>query len=162
LGDALFVALDGLAYGFLRAPVHGVQQAADVIDVIANAEGLLDVLGHTGTGPKIGGKPGSMRALEKLLLQSLALAGREFKRPPAGRNRLQGCPAASLQVMLPSAHAARIDIEAARDLSLSKPLFKQPNGMLAFTLQLFWTALRSDNSPPHNNHSIGHYLCRNQ
>jgi hypothetical protein len=29
-------------------------------------------------------------------------------------------------------------------------------------LQLFWTAPRSDKSPPHNNHSIGHYLCRCQ
>ncbi|HTV54416.1 MAG TPA: hypothetical protein VMI06_05820 [Terriglobia bacterium] len=133
-----------------------------MIDVIADAEGLLDVLGHTRTGPKIGGESGGLRTFQQLPLQPLALAGREFKRPSAGGNRLQGCPAASLQVMLPAAHAARIDIQAARDLGLSEPLFKQPNGMLAFTLQLFCTALRSDNSPPHNNHGIGHYLCRNQ
>jgi len=156
LADALFVALDSLACGLLRAPVHGVQQAADVIDVIANAEGVLDVLGYARTGPKIGGEPGSLRTLEQLLLQPLALAGGQFKRPSTGGNRLQSCPAASLQVMLPAAHTARIHIQAARDLGLSNPLFKQANGMLAFTLQLFWTALRSDKSPPHNKHSIGH------
>jgi hypothetical protein len=35
-------------------------------------------------------------------------------------------------------------------------LLKQADGMFAFALQLFWTALRSDKSPPHNNHRIGH------
>src|ERR1700730_15307374 len=162
LADALFVAFDGFARGLLRTPLHGVQQAADVIDVIANAKAALDVLSHAETGPKIGRESGCLRALEQLLLQPLALAGGEFKRPFAGRNRFQSCPAAQLEVMLPAAHAARIDIQTARDLSLSKPLFQQPNSMLALPLQLLWTALRPDKSPPHNNHSIGHYLCRSQ
>lgn len=100
--------------------------------------------------------PGVMIASSVLVVVSLALAGREFKWPSAGRNRFQRCPPASLQVVLAAAHAARIDIQAARDLGLGQPLLQQSDGMLAFTLQLFRTALRSDNSPAHNNHIIGY------
>jgi len=139
-----------------------VQQAADVIGVIANAKAALDVLSNAGADPKTGRESGGLRSLEQLLLQPLALSGEEFKRPSAGGDRLQSRLAAELDVMLPAAHAAWIHIQTARDLGLRKPLFKQANGVLAFTLQLFWTALRSDKSPPHNNPSIGHYLCRYQ
>ncbi len=65
-----------------------------MIDVIANAESMLDELGHPGTSPNIVGKSGGLRTLEQLFLQPLPLAGREFKWPAARGYRLQGCPAA--------------------------------------------------------------------
>ena len=99
---------------------------------------------------------------QQLLLQPLALPGGKFKRPSPGGDRFQGRPAAELDVMLPAAHAARIDIQAARNLGLSQPLLQQPDGMFTFPLQLVWTALRPDKSPPHNHHRIGHYLYRRQ
>jgi hypothetical protein len=133
-----------------------------VIDMIANAKRAFDVFGHARTGPEIGSESGSMCALEQMPLQPLTLPRGEFKRPPACRDRFQCRPPADFQIMLPTTHAARIDIEAACDLGLSNPLFQESDGMLTFTLQLFWTALRSDRSPPHNKNSIGHYLCRNQ
>ena len=128
-----------------------------MIGEIANAKGTLNVFRHTGTGPKIGWESCRLRALEQVSFQPTALARREFKRPSACRDRFQCNPTANLQIMLPTADTARIHIEAARDLSLGDPLFQQPDGMLTLTLQLFWTALRSDKSPPHNNNRIGHY-----
>src|ERR1039458_8501038 len=65
-------------------------------------------------------KPCRVRALEQKSLQPLALTGREFKRSTAGRDRFQCLPTANLQIMLPTAHAARIHIEAARDLGQNK------------------------------------------
>jgi len=48
----------------LRNRVHSAQQAADVIGVITNAKGVLDVFGHAGTGPKIGGVSRGLSALQ--------------------------------------------------------------------------------------------------
>lgn len=156
------VAFVGLARGLLWTPVHGVQQAADVIGVITNAKSALDMLGHAGTGPQIGRESGCLRSLEQLFLQLLALARREFQRPSAGGKRFESGPAAEAQGVLPAAHAARIDIQTARDFSLRQPLAEQIGGALALALQLFGSALRPDRSPPKNKNSIGLYFCRTQ
>ena len=162
LPNSVFVPLDGFARGLLRAPVHGVQQPTYVIDVIAHAEAALDVLGHAGTGPQIGGESRRLRPAQQLLFQLLALARRQFRRPSAGRNGAQGGLASGALGALPTAHAAGINLEDAGDGSLSQALLEQIDGAFPFALQLLRTALRSDRSPPHNKSSIGHYLCRNQ
>ena len=72
--------------------------------------GLLDEFGHTGAGPKIGGESSRLSSLEQMLFQALTLAGRQFGRPAAGRNRLQRRAAATAQVVLPATYAAGIDV----------------------------------------------------
>ena len=96
-----------------------------MIDVIANAKDTFNMLGHARISPQISGESCCLRALEQLFLQPLALAGGEFKRPSAGGDRFERRPTAQSQLMLPAAHAARIDIQTARDLGLSQPLFEQ-------------------------------------
>ena len=156
LADAFFVAFDGSAGGLLRAPAHGVQQAADVIDVVANPKRALNVLGHAGTGPQISRESSCSRALEQMLFQSLSLSRGKLAWPAAGGHRLQRRSATETQIVLPSPYAARIDIHCPGHFSLSKSLFQQCDGMLPLALQLFRTALRSDSSPPSNKDSIGH------
>ena len=51
--DRLFVAFAGPALGLLAAPAHPPQHAPDMAGMIANAEMLLDQLGHAGQGPKV-------------------------------------------------------------------------------------------------------------
>jgi len=43
-----------------------MQQTADMIGMITNAKGALDVFGHERTGPLIGGESGGSRAFEQL------------------------------------------------------------------------------------------------
>jgi hypothetical protein len=67
--DALLAAQDYCVSLLFRAPAHGVQEAANMIDVITNAKGSFDVLGHAGTGPKISRESGQKCAPEQLLYQ---------------------------------------------------------------------------------------------
>ena len=90
LPNSVFVALDSFARGFLRAPVHGVQQPTNVIDVIAHAEAALDMFGDARTGPQIGSESCRLRPAQQLLLQLLALLPRQFRRSSAGRNGSEG------------------------------------------------------------------------
>jgi hypothetical protein len=159
LADAFLVSFHGLAYGPLRAPVHGVQQASDVIHVIAHAESALDVLGHPGTSPKIGGESGGLRAFEQVPFQPLAVALGEFGRPATGRNSFERRPAAKSRSVLPAPHAARIYVQAAGDFGLGQAMVEQIDGALAFALKFLRTALWTDRSPRHNKNGIGHYLC---
>jgi hypothetical protein len=135
-----------------------VQQAADVIDVVANAKGVLNVLGHARAGPQISWESNCPRALEQMLFQPLALSRGELARPAAGGHRLQRRSAAEKQIMLPSPYAPRIEIHGPGHFGLSKSFFQQCDGMLPLALQLFRTAVRSDNSPPSDKDSIGHYF----
>ena len=64
-----FVALDGSARRFLGTPPQGVQQPANVIDVIGNAEATRNELGHPWAGPKIAWKTRRLCAFEQSLLQ---------------------------------------------------------------------------------------------
>ena len=131
-----------------------------MIDVIAHAKGLFDVLGYAGTGPKIGGETGRLSAPEQLLFQSLALSGGEFQRSSAGGNRLQCGPATESYGVLPAAHAARIDLQTTRYFCLIQPLAEQFGGVLTLALQLIGSSLRSDDSPQKDTNCIGDYLCR--
>ena len=162
LPNSVFVPLDGFACGFLRAPVHGVQQSTNVIHAIAHTEAALDVLGDPRTGPQIGGESRRLRPAQQLLLQLLALLRRQFRRSSAGWNGSESSFASAALGTLPTADAARVNLEDAGDFSLRQALLEQIDGALTFALQLFRTALRSDRSPPHHQSSIGHYLCRNQ
>ena len=162
LPNSVFVPLDGFARRFLRAPVHGVQQSTNVIHVIAHTEAALDVLGDPRTGPQIGAESRRLRTSQQLLLQLLALLRRQFRRSSAGWNGSESSFASAALGTLPTADAARVNLEDAGDFSLRQALLEQIDGALTFALQLFRTALRSDRSPPHHQSSIGHYLCRNQ
>ena len=162
LPNSVFVPLDGFACRFLRAPVHGVQQSTNVIHVIAHTEAALDVLGDPRTGPQIGAESRRLRTSQQLLLQLLALLRRQFRRSSAGWNGSESSFASAALGTLPTADAARVNLEDAGDFSLRQALLEQIDGALTFALQLFRTALRSDRSPPHHQSSIGHYLCRNQ
>ena len=127
-----------------------------MIDVVANSKRTLNVFGHTGTGPQISRESSCPCALEQMLFQPLALSRGKLARPAAGRHRLQRRSAAETQIVLPSPYATRIDIHGPGHFGLSKSLFQQCDGMLPLALQLLWTALRSDSSPPSNKDSIGH------
>ena len=62
--DGGLVALDGPALRFLRAPTQTPQKAADVVDMITDAEGLGDDLSNPGARPQIRGitcRPGAAK-----------------------------------------------------------------------------------------------------
>ena len=88
LADTFFIAFHRPTGGLLWAPVHGVQQAADVIDMVANAKGALNVLGDAGTGPQISRESSYSGALEQMLFQPLALSRAKLAWPAAGSHRL--------------------------------------------------------------------------
>ena len=48
-----FVAFDGPALRLLRAPAQRVQKAADVVDVITDAEDFVDNLGNARASPEV-------------------------------------------------------------------------------------------------------------
>ena len=127
-----------------------------MIDVIANAKGALDVLGHTGTGPEVGREPGGLCALEQMLLQPLALPRRKPGRSARSGNRFQCRPAAQVHIVLPAPYTARLNPDGARYFGLRQPLTQQVDGPLPLALQFFRTAKGSDRSPPNHHSSIGH------
>jgi hypothetical protein len=151
LADVFFFAFDGPAGGLLRGSSSWSAQAADLIDMVANAKRALNVFGHAGTGPQIGRESSCSRALEQMLFQPLPLSRGKLARP-----------AAETQIALPSPYARRIDIHGPGRFGLSKSLFQQGDGMLPLAQRLFQTALRSDSSRQSNKGTIGHSLCRNQ
>ena len=97
-----------------------------------------------------------LRTSQQLLLQLLALLRRQFRRSSAGWNGSESSFASAALGTLPTADAARVNLDAG-DFSLRQALLEQIDGALTFALQLFRTALRSDRSPPHHQSSIGHY-----
>ena len=100
--DGLLVALDGPPDRHLGRPVQFLEQPADVVLVVADAELLLDDLGDAGTGPDLAAEAVGLRAVPEELRDQTLLRGREFGRaagsragagPPArrgGRGRANG------------------------------------------------------------------------
>src|SRR4051794_39480512 len=78
--DGFLVPRDGPADRHLGRPVQLLEQPADVVFVVADAELLLDHLGDAGTGPHLTPKPVSLRAMPEELRDQTLLSGREFGR----------------------------------------------------------------------------------
>ncbi len=122
-----------------------------MIDVVANAKGVLNVLGHTRTSPEIGGESGRQGTLEQMFFQPPPLPWGEFEWSATGGNCLQCRPATQTQIVFPSPHTTRVHIQYASDFGLGNALREQLSRPFALALQFLRTALRSDRSPPHSN-----------
>ena len=71
LFDSRFVSLTGSPLRLLAWPAELVQDPRDVVGMIADAEPLLNQLGHPRAGPEIGVETSFLRAREQYPLQSL-------------------------------------------------------------------------------------------
>ncbi|MCZ7564514.1 MAG: hypothetical protein M5U08_12670 [Burkholderiales bacterium] len=156
--DLTFVAFQGAPRRLLRTPAQVMQQSPDMIDVVADAEPLLDELGHARTGPKIGIKTGRERPFDQQRLETTLLMSLELWRS-AGRSSGAHCRLAVLACRcLPASHAASIHTYSPRNFRRKQPFVQQCQRAQSAALQLFWTSGRSHGTPPTG--SIGHYLRR--
>ena len=159
-----FVALDGPAGRFLGTPPQGVQQSANVIDVIANAEATSNELTDASAGPKIARKTGRLSPLEQSFLQLSFLLSTQLGRPAGGWLGAQGLPAPFPVGGLPASHAAAVDSEQTGHLDRQVSLLQQFDGTLTSMFQLLWAAVRSHDMSSGADYtgSVGHYLYSSQ
>jgi hypothetical protein len=83
-GDGGLVALERASLRLLRGPVQGVEEPADVVRVVPDAEVALDHLGDPGGRPHIRPVPVGERPLEKQMHEALALPLRQLRRAARG------------------------------------------------------------------------------
>jgi hypothetical protein len=137
-----------------------MQQSADMIDVIVDAEALFDELSHARTRPEIGMETCCQRAFEQECFQAALLPkaklGRSSRRGPSLDTRLTMLTCHSL----PAAHTAPIDSDALGNLMGQKPLAKQHQSAQSTSFQFFRASSRSHGTPPTG--MIGHYLSSDQ
>src|SRR3990172_8421587 len=158
--DGLLVALQGAARGLLRTPIQLVQQAPDVIDVIAHTKTPLDELGHPWAGPQIGVKSSGLRPLEQQRFEPMLVFGTQLGRATGRGLGTHTRRAASIGRPLPAPHTTPIDPDAPRYLKGHQSFLEQRQRSHASAFQFLWASGGPHGAPP--DQSIGHSLRRYQ
>ena len=106
--DSLFISFGRPSLRFLRAPAQLMKQPSDMIHMVSYCEPFLDQLGHSGTSPKICGKPYRFCSLEQFLFQLLLFWGRKFRGTAWNRLSLKGQRALFQEGCFPTSYTATI------------------------------------------------------
>ena len=93
-----------------------LEQPADVVLVVADAELLLDDLGDAGTGPDLAAEAVRLRAVPEELRDQTLLSGRELGRASGTGAGAQGLRAAVADTSEPTADAHRRDAQRLGDV----------------------------------------------
>lgn len=158
--DLKFVSFKCPAFRALRRQAQGVQQAADMIDMIRDAPPFADQGGHARTGPQVGRKTCRFGATNKPLFQTMFLGRGQTGRPTGCRSGSNAIDAVSPIAGVPSANATPVYANLSSHLDRRLAFFKQLNCSFSTFLQVLWAAEGPHISPPAQ--SIGHLLCRSQ
>src|SRR5262249_55618874 len=118
--DGCFVPLDRPADGHLGGPLQFLEQPADMVLVVADADLLLDDAGHAGTGPDLAPEAIRLRPMPEKLGDQTLLSGREVGRGPAMGASAQGIGPAVADLSEPTADADRGGAESLGDV-LARP-----------------------------------------
>lgn len=156
--DGGFVAFAGAARGLLPAPAEPMQQAADMIPVIANPETLPEQIGDALRGPHRGREAvsfGTPRQQARELSQLPAGQLRRTARPrPAAQSG--GAPAAILQRPLMNRLAAHTELPGNRGERLAALEARQSQKAAC----LEYSCISSHEPKIRRLASMSTYLCR--
>lgn len=132
----------------MREPER-MQQAADVIAVIADAEALADQLRDAGGGPNFGPIAVGHRALQQQLDQALPLADAQLERTARREPHAQRQAPALVARITPSHHRDRCTAQQAADLVERPAFIQEPQRAMPSCLENRRPTLRShDEHPP--------------
>ena len=145
-GDRGLVALDRPPLGLLAAPAQGSQHLPHVRRVIADAEFLVDQLGHARQGPEIRPVPRVQRTAGQQFHELTFLGDGQSRRTSRGRFGLQS-PGAFPSVRLPpTKHGTHRGADLAGDGREGLPRLHQFDCTAAALLQLLGRSGRSHES----------------
>ena len=158
--DGGFVSLDGPTLRLLGAPAQRMQDASDVVDMIANSKDLLDHLNDPGTGPEVRRKARPAGASKQDRFQSLLGPRVEPWRPPWQWLGSNSSRPALQEARFPAPDAAAVNSNPSRDLPRQESFLQLRHGTKTSLFQVPCTSGWSHRFPP--DQSIGHLLCRSQ
>ena len=93
--------------------------------VVLHSGHMLDDLSNAGQGPKLRAKAMCHRAAQQLLLQRVALHGRELRFSACAARALKSLLPLGLPVAVPAHHALAADVECPGDRGLRLALLEQ-------------------------------------
>lgn len=103
--DRRLIALSSPGLGLLHAQAHRVQDAADVVEVVPDVEGLADQVAHASAGPQVVVIPCGKSALLEHGQESTLVRWTQSGLSSRVRPGLETLEAAPAPRLLPLAHA---------------------------------------------------------
>ena len=129
--DGCLVALGSSLERLLPAPAGLAHQPADMVAMIADAEGAPEDLGDAGGGPHVAAKAVRLRPAGEQVGDLGALLGGQFGRPTGPGPRAQRLRAALPPALEPLADGGPADAQRGGDVLLPPALLVQFPGALA-------------------------------
>src|SRR6185437_1361715 len=123
--DGRLIALDGPPDRDLGRPAEFLEQAADVILVVADAELLFDDEGDSGAGPYLAAEAVSLRAMPEELQDEALLFGGQAGDTARGRAGTKGLDSVAFGDGEPAADSGARDAERLGDRPLGPALVPQ-------------------------------------
>lgn len=136
--DCLFITLDSPCLGLLRGKSDSRENAADVVDVIADAEFSLDEVGNARATPELSVETMAARPFDEPSPELLVLRGRHQSRAPRSQLRLESGFAADAITRHPLLNGLSRDLEFASHAGLCElSALDTANGVKSPLLHLF-------------------------
>jgi hypothetical protein len=107
-----------------------------VVLVVFHAELTIDDLGHTRTGPQVGGVPKGLGSTQEAPFQLPPGTRIELRGPTGGGSSPETFRASTIEAGAPPSDRAAVDVDYPGDLNRLATLLQQSNGSNATTLQL--------------------------